>query len=131
MDGGRKRDGSCASQLAPACTEHSAAGHVAADAPFNDPIRGIAKQPSYYLWRFPIHDATTPYANGFDDVGLWTLHRADFLSCSNGSLLLLLGRLDLLADFFQIVVRFKLGLYPQVPRRPAGVFLRWRCLHIP
>ncbi len=34
-------------------------------------FRGVAKQPSYSLWRFPIHDATKQYANGFDDVGMW------------------------------------------------------------
>jgi hypothetical protein len=55
----------------------------------------------------------------------------DCLSCINGSLLLRLGRLDLLADFFHIVMRLKMCLYPQIPSCPARVFLQGRCLHVP
>ena len=47
------------------------------------------------------------------------------------SLLFRLRRLDLLADFFHIMLRFEMCFDLHIARRPARLFLLRRCLHIP
>ena len=79
----------------------------------------------------PTHSREPTLIGSGNDAHPGVLQMIDLLSCKNGLLLLRLWRLDLLADFLQILVRLKMCVYPHIPSCPARVFLLRRCLQIP